>query len=130
MPMGKPLRRSRVQFMLVDEPMMLPLKEQRRRQRVLAKVIKMLGLSHHKDRIYLARSFIDYTLSRPQWVEDMATAAKESGASDASIELALNLPRCFLNIDFMNDEAYEPNEMSSVQTYIWLDGIFPQEKED
>ena len=115
---------SRVHVEFCDDEQDLPLQEQDRRQRVLAKLITMLGLECHPQRIMLAVSFRRVALSKPRWVDSWME-------DDTDCKIVLNQPLDLVyDLDKLQGEYAEFGVSNTALFYVWLDTQFPQETID
>jgi hypothetical protein len=88
----------------------------------MAKIIKMMGISKHPQRICIARWYISLNTRKYKW-------EKKFDNTVTSVRICLNMPS-----DIRSNEKYIRNEIAEylcgnyVLSYIWLNSIFPQEK--
>jgi len=112
---------SRVFNGLVDDEQDLPQCEQERKRRVFVKLIRILGLDDHNDRISKAITFQRIARLRPKWLH-------EYNYNDVGVAVVINQP-IDLTFDMQSLGGIQAEYAASNTAlfYIWLDGLFPQE---
>jgi hypothetical protein len=116
------LGRERVRFLMVDDPQHRTPNERARSERVMATVIKMLGLSRCPDRIYTARRYMRMQKRLPSWTRRLDT-------SDETVRAALDLPADMrLSETNLLTSASEWSEYNRVLTFLWIDSTWPQQE--
>ena len=114
--------KSRVRFGFVNDPQSEPADEVARKQRFMAKLIRLMGLQKHPGRIQLAREYIQLNKTKPDWSIDYDT-------NDPKIAIALNLPADMtFNKDVLCGETTEYACANEALVYIWLNEMWPQEQ--
>lgn len=115
------LGRERVKFLFVDDEQGRPAAERRRHERVMARVIDLLGLTRCPNRIYTARRYMRMQKRLPAW-------AGECDLQDSAVLSALDLPADMrLTRSEMTSHLCEWTTYNRVLTYLWIDSAWPQE---
>jgi hypothetical protein len=115
------LRTSRCEFLFSREPQSETCMNLERRTRFMSKLIHMMGLDGHRNRITLAYEYINLQNTEPVW-------SNEYDLLDPCISIVLNCPIDLkMSKEFLISDEIEWASANSVTSYIWLNSQFKQE---
>jgi hypothetical protein len=115
------LKTSRCEFLFSREPQSETCMNIQQRTRFMSKLIHMMGLDRHRNRIAIAYEYINRQNTEPVWTN-------EYDISDPRISIVLNCPIDLkLSKEFLISDEIEWSSANNVTSYIWLNSQFKQE---